>query len=250
MPVQDDERERELCRLLNLTWDPAHQRGGTDAFFSVDVGSNRYLVPVEVKSTTGSTLATARDVGMDHIAKWRQVFWVIGYYTRDRRPELIRMLCLTPTDMSPWIQEIEEKIGPDFLLAKRAAAKLEPEDLHLICGEKEYYEMADAKRLHKRQWSSEQYRASRDVRIDGRPKISPRNMLEILKLRAEYIASRGATLNNPHVTKRFLERFVNTDREVDHNGEPAVRIREIAKNYVETVSDHPFQAAPVPTPSR
>jgi hypothetical protein len=245
MTVQDDERERELCRLFNLTWDPAHQRGGTDAFFSIDVAGHRYEVPVEVKSTTGETIATARDVGIDHIAKWRRVMWVVGFYTQDRRPELIRMLCLTPTDMSPWITEIEEKIGPDFMLARRASHRLTLEDLYAICGRMDHYTVADAKRLHKMQWSAEQYQAARDTQVGSEMMISPQNMLEILKLRAQYIASRGATLNNPHVTKTFLSTFANTNRVVDQNDGPAVRIREIARSYIETVQTHPFLGEPL-----
>lgn len=245
MTVQDDERERELCRLFNLAWDPAHQRGGIDAFFNIEVGGCRYQVPVEVKSTTGETIATARDVGMDHIAKWRKVMWIIGFYTRDRRPELVRMLCLTPTDMEPWIRDIEEKIEPDFLLAQRASQLLTLEDLYAICGERDYYEVADAKRLHKMQWSAEQYLAARDTLVGNTLMISPQRMLDILKARARYIASRGATLNNPHVTKTFLSTFTNTNRAVTQNGEPAVRIREITRSYIETVQTHPFEGEPV-----
>lgn len=245
MTVQDDERERELCRLFNLTWDPAHQRGGTDAFFSIDVDNRRHQIPVEVKSTTGETIATARDVGMDHIDKWKRVMWVIGFYTQDRRPELIRMLCLTPTDMAPWITQIEEKITPDFLLARRAAHKLTLEDLYAICGQRDYYEIADAKRLHKRQWTSAQYLEARDMQVNGVRVISPQNMLEILKLRAHYIASRGATLNNPHITRSFLSTFANTDRAVEQNGEPAVRIRDIARRYIETTQTQLFLGDPI-----
>ncbi|MFA6020570.1 MAG: hypothetical protein WC722_09945 [Rhodospirillales bacterium] len=245
MTVQDDERERELCRLFNLSWDSAHQRGGTDAFFSIDVYGDRYHVPVEVKSTTRETIATARDVGMDHIAKWKKVMWIIGFYTQSRRPELIRMLCLTPADMSPWISEIEEKIGPDFLLAKLASHRLTLNDLYEICGQKEHYKVADAKRLHKMQWSSEQYQAARDILVGGEMMISPQKMLDILKLRAEYIANRGATLNNPHITKTFLATFANTDRAVAQNGEPAVRVREITRNYIATAPTHPFIGQPL-----
>lgn len=240
MTVQDDERERELCRLFNLTWDPAHQRGGTDASFTIDVRGRRYQVPVEVKSSTGETVATARDVGMEHIAKWKRVMWVIGFYTQVRRPELISMLCLTPADMAPWIGEIEQKIEPDFLLAQRTSRLLTLDDLHAICGEQQAYDVADAKRLHKMQWSKAQYLAARDITVHGELKISPANMLGILQQRALYIASRGATLNNPHVTKTFLAAFANTDRAVAQNGEPAVRIREIARAYVEGAPTHPF----------
>ena len=50
MPVQDDERERELVRMFNLDWDPAHQRGGVDATLDIDVDGRSCRFEVEVKS--------------------------------------------------------------------------------------------------------------------------------------------------------------------------------------------------------
>ena len=111
MPVQDDERERELVRMFNLDWDPAHQRAGVDALLNIRVDKKPFQFEVEVKSSTGSTVSTARDVGMDHIQKWRTKLFVIGFYSREaRRPELQHCLCLTPLDMEPWIASIESKI--------------------------------------------------------------------------------------------------------------------------------------------
>jgi hypothetical protein len=242
MTVQDDQRERELCRLFNLTWDPDHERSGTDAHFSVEVDGRRYRIPVEVKSSTKDSVSTARDCGMDHVEKWKRVMWVIGFYSRERSPRLLSMLCLTPADMALWITEIEDRIGPDYLIAEHAAesVRFTLEDLYTICGAKEAYEVADAKRLLKRQWSNEQYRAARDMRIGRALKISPQKMLELLTLRARYIARRGATLNNPHVPKTFLTGFEGTDRVVATNGEPAVRIREIVRSYIGSTRNHPF----------
>ncbi len=89
MPVQDDERERELVRMFNLDWDPAHQRAGVDAMLHIDVDRQMYRFEVEVKSSTGSTVSTARDVGMEHIQKWRRKLFVVGFYSKEaRRPEL------------------------------------------------------------------------------------------------------------------------------------------------------------------
>lgn len=244
MTVQDDERERELCRLFNLMWDPAHQRGGTDAYFNVEVAGQRYQVPVEVKSTTGDTIATARDVGMQHIQKWKQVMWVIGFYTRDRRPELIRSMCLTPADLLPWISRIEQKILPDFELARRASQRLTTADLFAICGQQDAYSIEDARRLHKNQWTVEQYTAAQDIVVDGRPMISPDAMLRILKLRARYIAERGATLNNPHIDKTFLNTFEGTNRVITE--EQAIRIREITTAYIANDANHPFPEAVAP----
>ena len=76
MPVQDDERERELVRMFNLNWDPAHQRAGVDAVLDMEVNGQRVRFDVEVKSSTGTTVSTARDVGMDHIKKWRRMIFL------------------------------------------------------------------------------------------------------------------------------------------------------------------------------
>lgn len=152
MSVQDDERERELVRMFNLEWDSDHQRGGTDAVLKININQKEYSLAVEVKSTTGETVSTARDVGITHIEKWRKKLFVIGFYTSDaRRPELKSSLCLTPIDMEPWITSVEQKILIDFKLAQLASKHLSLSDLFEICGEKEYYELADAKSLHKQQ---------------------------------------------------------------------------------------------------
>jgi hypothetical protein len=193
--VQDDERERELVRLFNLDWDPAHQRSGVDATLSLALDGQTRRIDVEVKSTTGDTVSTARDVGMEHIAKWRSKLFVIGFYSRDaRRPELRSCLCLTPADMKPWIDGIEAKIGFDHRIAERAAAGLGLSDVHAVLGRHERYTI-------------EQARA-------------------VLRHRALYIAQRGSTLNNPHIGKQHLAPFLGTDREV--HADWAAVIRRIA----------------------
>lgn len=237
MTVQDDQRERELCRLFNLDWDATHPRGGTDAHFVIEVDGARYRVETEVKSATSATVSTARDVGLDHIAKWRQKLWVVGFYrAAPRGPELVDTLCLTPGDMEPWIAEIEAKIRPDYEIARRASRLLTLDDLYAICGEKTAYGIEDAKRLHKSQWSAEQYKAAADMTVGRTKMISPDRMLEILKLRAQYIAERGATLNNPHITKKFLDTFATARLTANQ----AAAIREIAGRYIRATPGHPF----------
>jgi hypothetical protein len=239
MTVQDDIRERELCRLFNLQWNPGHQRDGTDAHFNVEINGANVSVPVEVKSTTGDTVSTARDVGMAHIKKWRSRLWVIGFYTKTRNPDIVKTLCLTPDDIEPWVASIEKKILPDFAIANRAARRLDMPDLFEICGEKEYYTIEDAKRLYKQQWSAEQYQTALDLTIEGgRRVISQGGMLSVLKLRSAYIAQRGATLNNPHVTTTFLRSFEETDRMIHEDW--AQRIRQIAREYMLANVNHPF----------
>lgn len=228
MTVQDDEREREVVRLFNLEWDPAHQRAGVDAVLRVQIDGEQRAIEVEVKSTTGDTVSTARDVSMAHIEKWRRKLFVIGFYTREaRRPELRRCLCLTPADMSPWIDSIEAKVAIDHRIAQRACAKLQIDDLWAVCGQRAQYSMEDAKAVLRQQWSTQSYASAADLADDGHGRsFSPEAMLEVLRVRARYIAERGATLNNPHITKRHLAAFSGSDREVV--GDWAARIRSIA----------------------
>jgi hypothetical protein len=231
MTVQDDERERELVRLFNLSWDPAHQRAGIDAELLLERPGGPVRIEVEVKSTTGSTVSTARDVGMDHIAKWQRKLFVIGFYTRDaRRPELMRCLCLTPGDMAPWIEALQAKIAVDFRIAGLAAGRLTLDDLHAICGDRAIYPLSDARALFKRQWTLDQYQSACDVEHGGQRGYSPAAMLRILALRARYLAERGATLNNPHITDTHLSSFAGTDREI--RSDWARRIREIADAWL------------------
>jgi hypothetical protein len=239
MPVQDDERERELVRLFNLHWDPSHQRSGVDATLDVTVEGRRIRFEVEVKSTTGQTVSTARDVGMEHIQRWRRMLFVIGFYGREaRRPELLRALCLTPIDMEPWIASVESRILLDFRIAQRASRRLGLDDLFEVCGEQATYSLEDAKRLHKQQWSAEQYAAALDLAVGDERRLSPRSMLEILRLRSRYIAERGATLNNPHITKAHLDRFADSDRRVAAH-DSASAIRRIAAGFAAGNPGHP-----------
>lgn len=238
MPVQDDERERELVRMFNLEWNPAHQRAGVDALLEVVVDGRTCRFEVEVKSSTGTTVSTARDVGMDHIQKWRRKLFVIGFYSKEaRRPELQHCLCLTPLDMEPWIAAIEAKILIDFKLALLASHRLELSDLFDVCGEQPNYSLKDAKKLHKQQWTSDEYAAAQDIEVGGQRKISQTKMLEILRLRSKYIAERGATLNNPHITKTHLETFAGTNRVVT-GPNWAAGVRQIAIDFVRANPGH------------
>ena len=217
---------RELVGLRSR----AH-RSGIDAYFDFVVGGRRYAVPVELKSTTVGSVSTARDVGPEHIEKWRSRVWLVGFYDSDG-VTLKRMLALGPDDMEPWISRIERYIAPDFLLGERAAKKLGIDDLHIVCGEKSAYTLKDAQALYKRQWSKSGYLSQMDLqdgyspqhrapaRSRGPPQMdlqdgySPQQLLQILRLRARYLNDRGATLNNPHIPKRFFATFADKMVEV------------------------------------
>jgi hypothetical protein len=239
VPVQDDAREQELVREFNLNWDPDHQRSGVDATLDVEVGGRVVRIDVEVKSTTRKGVSTARDVGLDHIRRWRRMFFVIGTYDkRGHRLALQNSLCLTPLDLETWIAGIESYIAPDYQLAQRASARLDLPDLFAICGNQPTYSIEDAKKLHKRQWTAQQYKDAADTQVAGKPRISQRKMLEILRLRAAYIAERGATLNNPHIPLTYLDRFKGTDR-VIAPGSSAEAIRRLVREFARANPGHP-----------
>ncbi|MEJ7137053.1 hypothetical protein [Amphibiibacter pelophylacis] len=167
------------------------------------------------------------------------MLFVIGFYSRDRhRPELQHCLCLTPMDLEPWIASIEEKIAIDFHLSKLASRRLTLDDLHEVCGEKSSYTLAEAKRLHRQQWSAQQYTEALDVQVDDEARLSPAGMLNLLQLRSRYIAERGATLNNPHITSSVLRPFLTSDRLAPAN-QWASHIRSVALDFLSEHPGHP-----------
>ena len=223
MVVQDDVREAEMLRLAGLR--AGGDRSGVDAYHDFEDNGRSYSAPMELKSTTSRAVSTARDVGPGHIGKWRSRIWMFGFY--DSASAVLRsLLVLGPDDMEPWIGRIERYIASDFQIGERIVHGLTLEDVHVICGEKEVYGLDDAKALHKRQWSEDRYASEMDV-ADG---YSPVRMLEILKLRARYLNARGATLNNPHVPKRFLSRFV--DREANVRDGDVDRLRPFIQESI------------------
>ena len=219
-----------MCRIAGLR--PGENRSGVDAFCDFSEGGIHYSVPVELKSTTNYSVSTARDVGRDHITKWRNRVWVFGFYD-PTGIEIRNLLVLGPREMEGWIGLVERYIGPDFAIGDRIFHRLTLEDLHIICGERDVYSLEDAKSLHKRQWSKDRYFGEMDTE-DG---YSPEKMLQILKLGSRYLINRGATLNNPHIPKKFFsefqDRMVNVQNEVEEPSSSIIaQIRSIA------ISDH------------
>ncbi len=192
MVVQDDARENELIRLFGL--EKGDSRGGTDAFLDL----NGQKIPIELKSTTRGSVTTARDFGPEHVEKMKGKHWLIGFYSEE--PKLQYCHYGSPDDMTPWIDGKAEYIKPDFQLAELTPDKLSTKDLYEILGRKKEYSLEDAKKLHKRQYSSEEYRQKMD-KDEG---YTPQAMLEIMKDRCRYLIERGSTLNNPHIPASYF----------------------------------------------
>ena len=99
------------------------------------------------------------------------------------------------------ISEKEKYIWPDYAISKLVANRVTLEDMHQVLGEKEYYTINDAVNLHKKQLSIADYKAH----LDHQAGYTPEAMLEIFRLRVSYVATRGSTLNNPHIPKNVLD---------------------------------------------
>jgi hypothetical protein len=221
MAVQDDRREQELIDLFKLKKPEDAGRAGLDAVLELD-GS---AVPFELKSTTRGSVTTVRDFGRDHIKKWVMRHWLIGVYELDG---VTLRYCLygSPTMMAPWIQEKAEYIQPDFDIAELVPPLITMDILHAVVGEKGKYSVDDAKRLHKKQFTKEQYRDAMDV-AGG---YSPERMLEILRDRCRYLIARGSTLNNPHVPESF---FLGWEQITEKHAE---RLRELVAQELSAIA--------------
>jgi hypothetical protein len=242
MTVQDDAREKELCNLFNLNWDPNHARAGTDAHLDIPIAGGLQRIDFEVKSTTGSTVSTARDVGTGHIERWRCKHWIIGFYESQHgiRARLRYSLYLTPLDLQPWLDTLEEYIQPDVVLAGCVPERLSADDLISVCGEKPCCSIEDAKRIFKKQWKTTDYERYLDYPPQAPGHYSPERMLGILKLRARYTMDRGATLNNPHIPKKFLDGF--SDQRIDRDHAQSLRTK--LNNFLRQGHADPTHSSP------
>ncbi len=193
---QDDTREEMMRRLFKLS--SVEGRSSTDATLSI----NNQLIEFELKTTSdpSRSVTTVRDFGPDHVAKWKNKHWLIGFYD-EGNPSYF--LYGTPKMMESWIDEKWEYIKPDFSSAKLASDKISASDMYKILGKKEFYNYEDAYAIQKRQFKKSEYLEMMDVE-NG---YSTRKMLEIFKKRIEYLIKRGSTLNNPHIPGSYFKNW-------------------------------------------
>lgn len=176
----------------------------------------------ELKSTTTKSVSTVRDFGSEHIAKWRDLHWLFAFYDKDGS-RLLHCRYASPADMAPWIAEKEKYVLPDLVLAQRAPQLVTDDVLVQVLGDRESYGIAEAKSIMKNQWSSAQYRQNADLPDHG---YSRDRMVKLLQERCGYVIRRGATLNNPHIPRAYLERLPLVER--DH----AATLRRLVRAYL------------------
>ena len=190
---QDDDREEAMIALFDLYKDETEGRSGVDAFLKTD----GEIIPFELKTTSQGSVTTVRDFGPEHIRKWENKHWLIGFFIKGGEYYKYG----SPSMMSKWIKNKEEYVAPDFKLAKLIPAKINFEDMYRIIGKKDVYTYDDAKAIQKMQYKKEQYLQLQDLEQG----YSPKRMLEIVKDRVQYLIERGSTLNNPHIPFTYFD---------------------------------------------
>lgn len=205
---QDDDREDAMITLFNLYKDETEGRSGVDAFLKI----NGETIPFELKTTSQGSVTTVRDFGPDHIRKWKNKHWLIGFFVKGREYYKYG----SPSMMAEWIKSKEKYIAPAFKLAELVPAKINLEEMYRIIGEKEVYTYDDAKAIQKLQYKKEKYLQLQDLKQG----YSPRRMLEIIKARAQYLIERGSTLNNPHIPFAYFDGW----KEITKNHAEQLRI--------------------------
>ena len=210
---QDDVREEAMRALFDLYKNDDEGRDGIDAHLNIDGRS----VPFELKTTSTGAVTTVRDFGPDHIEKWKDKHWLIGFFIKGREYYHYG----SPSMMQNWIKSKEEYIMPDFMLAEIAPQNLCIDDLYHIIGKKVSYSFEDARKLQKKQYNKDKYIKLQDFE-NG---YSPKRMLEILQDRAKYLVERGSTLNNPHIPYSYFDGW----QEITDNH--AQVLRELVREY-------------------
>jgi len=189
---QDDQREKDMIDLFKLQKVEDEGRSGVDAFFNY----NGELIPFELKTTSTTSVTTVRDFGPEHIKKWKNKHWLIGFFSKGK--EFYKYA--SPLFMENWINEKEKYISNDFALAKILPEKIDLSDMFKIIGEKPFYSLEDAKLIQKQQYKKKDYIDLQDIK-NG---YSQDRMLQIIKDRGKYLIERGSTLNNPHIPNKYF----------------------------------------------
>lgn len=145
---QASEREDQMRDRFDLI--PGGEgRPGVDALLQLDTED----IPFEVKSSDTNSVSTARDVGREHIEKWRRRHWLFGFYVRgSRNPPVAQCyIYVSPRQLEPWIAEQEQYVLPDWELVRLLPVLADRLLLFAVAGEKAHYTLADAQRLLKQQ---------------------------------------------------------------------------------------------------
>ena len=203
--VQDDEREIEMRRIAGL-----QKKGGrSDEDAHLCEIEDHDDVPFELKSSTNDSVSTGRDIGHEHLRRWNELDWLVGFYLDDDGDLVLNELYHFQPGELDWFGEKEDYIEPDYELLAIAAENLDDDAVSRIFGDEESYGYDDVKRVLKQQKmypSGERLKKAMIEEMADLPgtRFSRERLLEILRHRVRYLIHRGGTLNNPHIPKKSI----------------------------------------------
>jgi len=251
---QSAEREDQMRDRFGLV-PGGGGRPGVDAILPLGEDGE---IPFEVKSSDGDSVSTARDVGREHIAKWRSRHWLFGFYRRGSRNPPIpeRFIYASPRQLEPWIAEAEQYVLPDWQIVRLLPGTADLSVLAGVAGQKKVYTLEDARKILKSQKLEAGEHMTREIRTvldaSGLPEptkmgtkvykalmdrpdgFSPERMLVLLHERARYLLDRGATRNNPHIAQSRLLKLVPRDQVIGSDaGRWAQRLEELVRRELQ-----------------
>lgn len=212
--IQDNERENELIDLFKLK-KASKTRTGIDAKLRVQFQDHE----IELKSTTVGDVSTARNLHLDHIAKWRHQHWIIGVYNKD--VTLSHCYYGSPEDMTEWLDYWEADIKRGLSISDMLIDRIDMDMVVSLFGDSDVYSYEDAKYVYKGLYTKDEYNSLKDCE-DG---YYPDTMLKMFKEHNKSYLYRGSSRNNPKITKTYYEKWKRID--VNHSRE----IRKILKEY-------------------
>lgn len=214
---QDDSREQEQLRIFGLRQDPNSTRGDNDALLDLEGHEPQRI---ELKTTTTTSLTTARDFGVEHIKSWRGKHILASFY--DASGQEIQWSLLIPSvELDRWLNSQMEYVELDLAIIKSLDDVISDDSLDKIRGSvfpnKNYYTLDDLKRLLKKQIDDTQYDGYIDTALNY---VSESSMNRALKERVHYLISRGVTRNNPHINKTFIQEVMKKDPKLKFDHQP------------------------------
>jgi hypothetical protein len=232
---QDDSREQDMLRVFGLRQETGSSRGDNDAFFDV---SNKPSQCLELKSTTTSSLVTARDFGLQHINEWRGKHILGSFY--DRGGNNIRWSILIPNMfLNSWLDEQLEYIKCDIIILEAIGDCITSDITKRLriemFGEKDMYTEDELRSLLKHQIRRNQYTEFLDEVDGGERKCSDKNVDAAIRLRTQYLLNRGTSRNNPHISSTWINNLVAKDErlKLDHPHGDYLRPKEWLHSLME-----------------
>ena len=146
---QAHEREDDMALRFGMRG-TREGRGGLDAVLRLPHAND---VSFELKSTDGTSFSTARDVGREHLRKWRQHHWLFGVYRRGLTPRdgAHEFLYAPPWLLEPWIAKQEEYVNLDWDLVRRVPSMIDAKTMTELVGARDSYTAEDVGKLLKKQ---------------------------------------------------------------------------------------------------